>query len=63
MPAGRDQRAGRCRRRGRDISSGRFPREAGTCASIGSCRARRRRDINGALMPILFLIVFVDLVG
>lgn len=31
--------------------------------SIGPCRARRRRDINGAPMPILFLIVFVDLVG
>jgi DHA1 family tetracycline resistance protein-like MFS transporter len=32
-------------------------------ASIGSCSVERRRDINSALMPILFLIVFIDLVG
>src|SRR5205807_9976299 len=32
-------------------------------ASIGSCSATRWRDINSALMPILFLIVFIDLVG
>jgi MFS transporter, DHA1 family, tetracycline resistance protein len=32
-------------------------------SAIGSCSARRRRDINSALMPILFLIVFIDLVG
>jgi DHA1 family tetracycline resistance protein-like MFS transporter len=32
-------------------------------ASIGSCSAERRGDINSALMPILFLIVFIDLVG
>ena len=31
--------------------------------SIGSCPAERWRDINSALMPILFLIVFIDLVG
>jgi DHA1 family tetracycline resistance protein-like MFS transporter len=35
----------------------------GAAASIGSCSAQRRRDINSALMPILFLIVFIDLVG
>src|SRR6476619_6931745 len=32
-------------------------------ASIGSCSSEHRRDINSALMPILFLIVFSDLVG
>src|SRR6266851_3622401 len=35
----------------------------GAVASIGSCSATRWRDINSALMPILFLIVFIDLVG
>src|SRR5438105_3062637 len=35
----------------------------GAAATIGSCLAERGRDINSAPMPILFLIVFVDLVG
>src|SRR5260370_659884 len=35
----------------------------GAVASIGSCSATGWRDINSALMPILFLIVFIDLVG
>src|SRR6266851_7805930 len=35
----------------------------GAAVSIGSCPAQRWRDINSALMPILFLIVFIDLVG
>jgi DHA1 family tetracycline resistance protein-like MFS transporter len=38
-------------------------REHGAAASIGSCSAGRRRVITTALMPILFLIVFIDLVG
>src|SRR5579864_5233607 len=38
-------------------------RQHGAAAAIRSCSGERRRDINSAPMPILFLIVFIDLVG